>query len=95
VVSSWASASTAQPIAREVSMARGAISSCVSDQVVCAQSGSPQRQTRFNHTISTGNPKHGASAASTRRRPCPTASTPQLGQPVTSASVSTVITNLQ
>ena len=63
VVSSWASASTAQPIAREVSTARGAISSWSSDQVAAAQSGSAQRQIRLSHTTSTGTPKHGASAA--------------------------------
>ncbi len=69
VVSSWASASVAQPIAREVSTARGAISSWTSDQVSIRQSGSEQHQIRFSQTISTVTPKHGASAAETRRRP--------------------------
>ena len=95
VVSSCASASVAHAIARDVSKARDAISSCVSDQVATGQSTSAQRQIRFHHTISTETPKHGASAAVTRRRPCPVATTPQLRQPVGSASVSTVITNFR
>jgi hypothetical protein len=69
VVSSWTSASVAHVIAREVSTARGAINSCISDQVPVGQSGSAQRQTRFNQMISTDTPKHGASAAVTLRRP--------------------------
>jgi hypothetical protein len=95
VVSSCASASTAHAIAREVSTVRGATSSCVSDHVPIAQSASVQRQTRLSQMMSTDTPKHGASAAVTRRRPCPTASTPHPGHPVASASVSTVITSLR
>jgi hypothetical protein len=49
----------------------------------------------LNQMISTGTPKHGASAADTRRRPWPTAATPQRRQPARSASVSTVITSLR
>jgi hypothetical protein len=81
VVSSSASASVAQATARDVNTARGAISWCVSDQVSIGQSGSSQRQTRLSQTIRTGIPKHGASAAVMRRRPCPVASTPQPGHP--------------
>jgi hypothetical protein len=95
VVSSWASASVAHVTARLVSTARGAINSCASDQVPAGQPGSAQRQTRLSQTISTGSPKQGASAAVTRRRPCPVARTPQRRQPVASASVSTVITSLR
>src|ERR671910_3547288 len=66
LVSSWASASVAHVIAREVSTARGAINSCISDQVPVGQSGSAQRQTRFNQMISTETP----SMARRRRSPC-------------------------
>jgi len=69
VVSSRASASVAHPTAREVSTAGGGISSCSSDHVPDGQANSGQRHTRFNHTIATDRPKHGASAATRRRRP--------------------------
>ena len=93
VVSSWARASVAQPIARAVRTARGPISSWTSDQVPVGQAGSAHRQTRFHQSRRTGLPKHGASAATTRRRPCAVATTPQPGQPVRSAWVSTVTTS--
>jgi hypothetical protein len=61
VVSSWASASVAHPIAREVSLARGAISGCRSEKVTVGQAGSRQRQFRLRHISTVEAAKHGAS----------------------------------
>ena len=71
-----------QPTARVVSLARGATSSWVSENVEVGQAGSAHRQTRLRQTSTVGVPKHGASWARCSRRPCPTATTPQVGQPV-------------
>ena len=93
VVSSCSRASVAQPIARLVSFARGATRSCRSVNVPAGQAGSAHRQTRADHCNRTGTPKHGASATTRRRRPCPMAITPQDGHPPTSASDSTSSTS--
>ena len=95
-MSSCSSASVAHPTARSVSFARGGEQlGCRSLNVATGHDGSGQRQIRLRHRTRTGVPKLGASAASCTRRPCPTATTPQLGQPATSASVSTVSTSRQ
>lgn len=65
------SAPSATATARRVRAARGAISGWVSDHVRAGHAGSGQRHTRLRHSTRTDNPKHGASAARTTRRPCP------------------------
>jgi hypothetical protein len=88
-VSKRCSASVAHPAALAVSFARDPASGCSSVNVVLGQSGSGHRQTRLAHSNRTDLPKHGMSWSRTRRRPWPTATTPQSGQPVTSSPVST------
>jgi hypothetical protein len=88
-VSNRCSASVAQPTARVVSFARGPASGCSSVNVALGKSGSGQRQTRLAHSSRTGLPKHGMSWSPTWRRPWPTATTPQSGQPARSTPVST------
>jgi hypothetical protein len=80
-VSAGSSASVAYATARRVSLARGGRKSCCSLNEPTEQAGSEQRQIRLRQGTRTGVPKHGASPASCTRRPCPTATTPQPGQP--------------
>ena len=84
VVSSSLSASTAQPTARTVSAARRGATSWASLNVPVQQPGSRQRQIRTSHRTRVTRPKHGASCSTLVRRPWPTASTPQVGQPCSS-----------
>jgi len=79
VVSSWPNASVGQDTARAVSFALGATIGWVSENVSCGQSGSTQRQIRLRHTTTVGTEKHGASCTRCSRRPCPVATTPQVG----------------
>jgi hypothetical protein len=88
-VSNRCSASVAHPTALVVSFARDPAIGCSSVNVVLGQSGSGHRQTRLAHRSRTGRPKHGMSWSRIGRRPWPTATTPQSGQPVTSSPVST------
>jgi hypothetical protein len=78
-----------QATARAVSFARGPAIGCLSVNVVLGQPGSGHRQTRLARSNRTGLPKQGMSCSRTRRRPWPTATTPQSGQPVTFSPVST------
>ena len=59
-MSSWARASVAHAMAREVSFARGATRSCSSLNVTTSQAGSAQRQILLRHRITVTCPKHGA-----------------------------------
>jgi hypothetical protein len=61
VVSSWHSASVAQHTARVVSLARGAISACRSENVPTEHAGSRHRQIRLRHSSTAEVAKHGAS----------------------------------
>jgi hypothetical protein len=75
--------------ARSVSTARGAISSHSSDHVPAGHAGSAQRHSRLAHTSTTGRSAIGRSRTTTRRRPWPTARTPQDGHQARSWVVST------
>ena len=75
--------------ARCVNTARGPISSEPSVQVLASQSGSGQDQRRLDHTSTTGRPAAGRSRTLVSRRSLGLARTPQVGQPVTEAFVST------
>lgn len=75
--------------ARTVNSPLAAIAGEVSDHVRVPQSGSGQRQIRFAQHNTTGRPDTGRSRTRTRRRPCPTARTPHVAQPATSAVVCT------
>jgi hypothetical protein len=57
--------------------------------VILGQPGSGHRHTRLDHSNRTGLPKHGMSWSRTHRRPWPTATTPQSGQPLTFSPVPT------
>ena len=78
--------------ARMVSTARGGTCATSSVQVLASQSGSAQRHRRFSQMRRAGRPKQGRSRMSTRSRSLARARTPQLGQPTTSALVSTLMT---
>jgi len=69
VVSSCRSPSTAQSIARVVSLARGAAKSWPSAQVCRGHVASGNRHIRLNHRTRTGRPKHAASCKIWTRRP--------------------------
>ena len=88
-----ASASVAHRTARTVSTARGGAMSWVSVNVPVGHAGSRQRQIRSSHRTSVTRPKHGASCSIRDRRPWPTATTPQPGQPASTLSDSTVRTS--
>jgi hypothetical protein len=74
---------------RSVSTARGAIWSDSSDHVRAGQTGSGQRQRRLDHTSTTGRSASARSRTTTRRRPWPTARTPQDEHQARSSVVST------
>lgn len=57
--------------------------SWASENVEVGHARSAQRQMRLRQASTVGVPKHGASCARCSRRPCTTATTPQVGQPVT------------
>ena len=80
--------------ARVVSDERGAAmpSSC-STNVATGHPGSGQTHRRLRQMIRTGRPIAGASTNATATRPWPCATTPQVGQPMTVGSDSTVTTS--
>jgi hypothetical protein len=88
-VSKRCSASVAHFAARVVSFALSLASGCSSLNVILGQPGSGHRHTRLARSSRTGLPKQGMSCSRTHRRPWPTATTPQSGQPVTFSPVST------
>lgn len=79
----------AHATARPVSLARAGSASCCSVTEPTGQPGCRHRQSRLRHRTHAGRPNAGASASSCTRRPWPSASTPQPGQPTGPGSVST------
>ena len=83
-VVSCRSASTAQSMARVVSLARFPAKGCCSVHVCRGHKSSPQRQIRLNQRTRTGRPKQGASCSTWTLRPWPIATTPQFRHPLKS-----------